>query len=213
MLFEDFIKLIPDLRKVELLGKISHAKMLPPTRKAFIEKPVQNMPSAKRAGVLALFYPNAQHETCFVLTLRKTYKGVHSAQVSFPGGKKEPTDNHLEATAIRETFEEVGIPKENIQIIKALSKVYIPPSNFYVSPFWGFLNSVPHFTKQEDEVEEIIEVKLADLLNDNNLLQKQIQTSYNVAVEVPTFQLNNFTVWGATAMMLSEIKDVLKQLL
>jgi 8-oxo-dGTP pyrophosphatase MutT (NUDIX family) len=169
--------------------------------------------SAKKAGVLALFYPNADFNTNFVLILRKTYKGVHSAQVGFPGGKYEEGDNDLMTTAMRETEEEVGVPTSILNIIKPMSPLYIPPSNFIVHPFLAVSECKPLFRKQEDEVEDIIEVSLLDFLNDRNVLMTRVPTSYNVEVEVPAFKLNDHIVWGATAMMLSELKDLLKQVL
>ena len=93
--------------------------------------------NAKKAGVMALFYPKHWNVTHLLLILRKTYTGVHSNQIAFPGGKLELTDADLQETALRETHEEVGVPTERVTIIKSLSKVYIPPSNFEVQPFVG----------------------------------------------------------------------------
>ncbi|GAA3621667.1 CoA pyrophosphatase [Flavivirga jejuensis] len=175
-----------------------------------MEKQKEAIKKAKRAGVLALFYPGTNKETKLVLILRKTYKGVHSAQVAFPGGKLEKEDASLEVAAVRETFEEVGVPIDSIEIIRELSQVYIPPSNFYVQPFFGITKRTPSFIKQDDEVEAIIEIELQHFLDDNILITKKVLTSYSVEVEVPAFKLNGHVVWGATAMMLSEMKDLLK---
>ncbi|WP_317128502.1 NUDIX hydrolase [Allotamlana fucoidanivorans] len=184
--------------------------MVPTFRKAFLSQQEEAIKKAKHAGVLALFYPNELQETQFVLILRKTYKGVHSAQVGFPGGKLEKQDKSLMETALRETYEEVGVPTDSVQIFKALSKVYIPPSNFYVYPFIGTSMHKPRFVKQEDEVEDIIEVDLDVFLDEKALIEKKIKTSYSAATNVPAFLLNGHVVWGATAMMLSEIKDLIK---
>ncbi|WP_317169049.1 NUDIX hydrolase [Flavivirga algicola] len=175
-----------------------------------MEKQKEAIKKAKRAGVLALFYPDTSKQTKLVLILRKTYHGVHSAQVAFPGGKLEKQDISLEAAALRETFEEVGVLIKTIEVIRKLSQVYIPPSNFYVQPFLGITKHVPIFNKQEDEVESIIEVDLQHLLDDSILVTRKVSTSYSEEVEVPAFQLNGHVVWGATAMMISEIKDLLK---
>jgi hypothetical protein len=94
-----------------------------------------------------------------------------------------------------------------------MTSVYIPPSNFFVYPFLGVTEVTPNFVKQDDEVEAIIEVKLSDFLNDTNVITKLVKTSYTVEVEVPAFNLNNHIVWGATAMMLSEVKDLLNRVL
>lgn len=212
MNFDEFENLVPKIKNIELPAESSHFKMVPPSRKSFEQYPNKQLQQAKKAGVLALFYPNADKQMQVVFILRKTYKGVHSAQVSFPGGKPEPEDKNLEDTAVRETFEEVGVPLDDITVIKKLSQVYIPPSNFCVQPYIGFVAQQPIFIKQEKEVEQIIEVKLLDIINDDNIILKNIKTSYSVDIEAPAFKLNDFTIWGATAMILSEIKDIVKQL-
>jgi len=212
MNFDNFLKLIPKLKQLPLPAEVSHFKMVPPFRKQLINKQKETIKNAKQAGVLALFYPNSNHQTTLVLILRKTYKGVHSAQVAFPGGKLEEEDASLEQTAIRETFEEVGVPIKTIEIVKRVSQVYIPPSNFYVQPYIGFARKNLCFIKQEDEVEAIIEVPLNHLLDDNMVVNQNVKTSYSAEVEVPAFKLNGYIVWGATAMVLSEIKDLLKEL-
>ena len=213
MNFEDFLKLLPKIKNIPLPGEASQAKMAPPFRETLIKKQKEALKTAKQAGVLALFYPNLNNEITFVLILRKTYKGVHSAQVAFPGGKIEPYDISLKDTALRETFEEVGVSIKTMEIVKALTQIYIPPSHFYVQPYIGVTRKTPHFIKQEDEVEAIIEVPIKHFLNDNMVVEKKVKTSYSIEVKVPAFKLNNHIVWGATAMMLSEIKDLLKKVL
>lgn len=212
MKFNEFLKLLPKIENISLPAETSHFKMVPPSRKVFAKYNKTEIENAKQAGVLALFYPAQTNETTFILILRKTYKGVHSAQVSFPGGKVEDVDVTLKDTAVRETYEEVGVPIKHIQVIANMSQVYIPPSNFFVQPYLGITEKRPLFKKQDNEVEQLIEVKLQDLIDDKNIIMQNVETSYNIDVEVPAFQLNGFTVWGATAMVLSEIKDVIKQL-
>ncbi|WP_298534522.1 CoA pyrophosphatase [uncultured Algibacter sp.] len=212
MNFDNFLQSLSKIKNIPLPGETSHFKMVPPFRRALLNKQKENEKKAKQAGVLALFYPDSSNATKFVLILRKTYKGVHSAQVAFPGGKLEEADASLEDAALRETFEEVGVPLESMQVIRELSQVYIPPSNFYVQPYLGIVRNTPRFIKQDDEVESIIEVHLDDFLSENALIIRKVNTSYSVEVEVPAFKLNGHVVWGATAMMLSEIKDLLKEL-
>ncbi len=209
MNFNTFTDKIDSFKTKKLGGKKSQFKLVPKLRLRFSdEEIVKNNP--KKAGVLALFYPDKNNQTKFLLTERASYKGTHSAQISFPGGKLDELDLNLTETALRENFEEVGIQKEQVTIIRALSQTYIPPSNFLVSPFLGFLNHTPTFTKNY-EVETIIEVFLEDLLNNKSLSSIIKNTSYMKNIEVPCFKLNNYNVWGATAMILSEIKDLLKQ--
>jgi 8-oxo-dGTP pyrophosphatase MutT (NUDIX family) len=213
MVFNAFLESVVKIKHLELFGEISHIKMSPPYRLELAEKMKERSKSARKAGVMALFYPNLEGETNLVLILRKTYKGVHSAQVGFPGGKYEREDNDLMKTALRETKEEVGVPESMVTVIKSMTPLYIPPSNFMVHPYLAVSKSTPNFVKQDDEVEAIIEVRLVDFLDEINTVTTRVPTSFNVEVDVPAFKLNNQIVWGATAMMLSELKDLLKQVL
>ena len=167
MNFDKFLESTSKIENIDLPGEESQFKMSPPFRKKLLERYKEKMKDARHAGVLALFYPDVNKETRFVLILRKTYKGVHSAQIGFPGGKVEPEDKDLKDTAVRETFEEVGVPIEDMEVLRQLTQVYIPPSNFYVQPFIGICKTTPRFIRQQDEVEAVVRVLLADLLNDS----------------------------------------------
>jgi len=162
---------------------------------------------------MALFYPDMEEQTRLLLILRKVYEGVHSNQIGFPGGKVEIEDRDLLDTALRETHEEVGVPPTAVEIIKELSEVYIPPSNFLVRPYMGICPKPGPFVKEESEVEQIVEVYLKDFLDDSNHIQEILTTSYAKNINVPAYRLNGYTVWGATAMMMSEIKTLLQQVL
>jgi len=203
--FTFFLKNISKIKTAKLGGLKSQFKMAPAMRGGYSEEIIAAK-KPKQAAVLALFYPDKENKICFVLTERAHYKGVHSAQISFPGGKKDKKDINLEETALRETKEEIAIT--HVNLIRQLTKTYIPPSNFYVTPFMGYLDHKPNF-KPNEEVQKIIPVKLKELLNDANVTSKITTTSYMQKIEVPCFKLNNYMVWGATAMLLSEIKDLL----
>ena len=209
MVFSDFINQIEELQNRPLGGLTSQFKLAPKLRTQFSQELIDSK-NPRKAAVLALFYPDDNNQTRFLLTERASYNGTHSAQVSFPGGKIEKNDKNLQETALRETFEEVGIASNTIRVIRQLSDSYIPPSNFLVTPFLGLLSEKPKFTPN-NEVANLIEVLTSDLLNDDNLTSKEMETSYMKNIDVPCFKLNDYIVWGATAMMLSEIKDLLKQ--
>ena len=211
--FNIFLKSVSKIKNLELPGEASQIKMSPPYRLELMERNRALMKTAKQAAVLALFYPNQDHETHLILILRKTYKGVHSAQVGFPGGKLEDNDLDLEVTALREPHEEVGVPRDAVEVLKRMTPMYIPPSNFTVHPFFGVTQQTPKFIKQDEEVEDLIEVPLSHFLDESTVFQTTVPTSYDLRVEVPAFKLNNHVVWGATAMMLSEVKDLLKKVL
>lgn len=213
MNFDTFLKSISKVKHIPLPGEDSQVKMSPTYRMELVEQQRKLMKDARKAGVMALFYPDVEHHTKLILILRKTYSGVHSAQVGFPGGKLEIEDPSLEYAALRETFEEVGVPIENMTVLKAMTSVYVPPSNFMVYPFLGITLKTPQFLKQDDEVEDLIEVALEDFLSDDNVSSQMLMTSLQKEVEVPVFNLNGHTVWGATAMMLSEIKDLLNKVI
>ncbi|HZW63722.1 MAG TPA: CoA pyrophosphatase [Flavobacteriaceae bacterium] len=207
------MKSVSKVRNLELPGRSAQFLMSPPFRDELVKKMEDRIHQAKKAAVMVLFYPSISNETHLVLILRKTYKGVHSAQVGFPGGRVEMEDQSLLQTAIRETQEEVGVNQEDVVVLKSLTEVYIPPSNFIVHPFLGTLHYTPQFLKQDDEVEDVLEIPLLHFLDDANVTTKPVQTSYNVEIEVPAFNLNNHVVWGATAMMLNEVKVLLKQVI
>ncbi len=206
--FKDFTKKI-EILKIEKLGGLkAQFKMAPKLRLKYDQAKIATS-TAKKAAVLVLFYPNIKNETCFLLTKRASYKGIHSAQISFPGGKTEKSDTNLKKTALRETQEEVGVQSSSVEIIREITDVYIPPSNFLATPFLGAVGKKPDFILNH-EVEKEIEVLLSDLLNDESMTTVNMNTSYMNNIDVPCFKLNDHIVWGATAMMLSEIKELLK---
>jgi len=154
------------------------------------------------AAVLVLFYPSGQ-ETCLAFIKRNAYDGPHSAQVSFPGGSREPQDRNLEETALRETREELGI-REKIEILGALTPLHIPVSNYLVHPFVGWMVMAPAFHPDPAEVQYVIEATLTGL---QDPLQRgsSREIRQGVSMEVPYYRVGKEKIWGATAMMLSEV--------
>lgn len=211
MKFAHFVEQLVKIKKLPLPGQAAHYIMEPAIRKEFRAKGVFDATKAKKAAVMALFYPKAD-AVHLLLILRKEYQGVHSKQIGFPGGKVEKEDIDLLYTAKRETFEEVGVAQEDIITIKKLTAVYIPPSNFLVQPYIGTFNGKTPFLMDPVEVEALVEVSLEDFMDDANVQPQQLSTSYAKNITVPAFKLNGYVVWGATAMMLSEIKELLRPL-
>ena len=125
----------------------------------------------------------------------------------------EKGDKSIQDAALRETEEEVGVPRKDISIIKKLTQIYIPPSNFFVHPFLGIITKTPQFILDKREVEALIEVNLSCFMNESCVTSQILSTSYATDLEVPAFQLNGHIVWGATAMMLNEVRELLFKVL
>ena len=164
----------------------------------------------KKSAVLILLYP-FQNGISTVLIERTVYTGVHSGQIAFPGGKAEETDPDLKYTALRETYEEVGIPVERVEIIGNLTDVYIHPSNYLVTPYIGYLNYSPEFLINEREVQKIIRM---DVLNTEKLIRssKKITYSNGLSIKTPFYDVEGYTIWGATAMMMSEFMIITEKI-
>ncbi len=178
-----------------------------------LEKGMKPVKEPKRAGVMALFYAGANNSTYLLFILRKTYAGVHSNQIGFPGGQQEASDASLLDTALRETQEEVGVERSRVRIIRPISELYIPPSNFEVRPYIGIYDKTQPFVIQESEVEALVEVPFSEVMDESVLTSRKMQTSYAREIEVPAFELGGYIIWGATAMMLSEIKELFKRVI
>ncbi len=207
MIFAEFIEGLSTKLKEELPGQEAQRRMAPfETNQDRFNLEAKN--EAQSGAVLILFYPD-NHEIYFPLIQRPTYDGVHSDQVALPGGKREITDIDLIQTALREAREEIGIKEESIKIIGFLTELYIPVSNFRVLPVIGYSLDKPSFIPDNHEVKEIILANVEILTNDIERKVADIRVGEKYDLKAPYFSVEDRLIWGATAMMLSELQAVL----
>jgi len=213
-MFLEFIELIRGkFAKGELPGTEAHRKLAPQNaEKSRFD--YSSITDYRESGVLILLFPK-DDKPFIPLIKRPEYEGIHSGQISLPGGKKEDFDESLIQTALREANEEIGVDAGSIHILGGLTPLYIPPSKFMVSPFVGYVETQPHFIPDPTEVQRIFETPIEYFLKSSNLLNKEMEivrrtgkTNKVVRLETPYFDLEGEVLWGATAMILSELKEI-----
>ena len=202
--FQVFSERLQQRLQQPLPGEAAHRKMASSARTRLGIKPNER---TRRSAVLLCFYP--YQESIYVpLILRPQYDGVHAGQMAFPGGRMERFDENLTRTALREAQEEVGIRVSDVTVLGLLTELFIPPSNFYVQPVVGILPYRPDFYPDPREVEDIVEVDLDTLLDETIVGDSKIEVR-GMTVDAPFYQIQGHRVWGATAMMISELLVVL----
>lgn len=191
----------------ELPGQAAQFKLSHAIRRNDLSVPE----NVRKAGVMALFFPKTKTGWHLALIERASHdKDQHGGQISFPGGKHEPTDTSLAMTAFREVEEEIGVSSTLITMLGALTPLYIPVSNFEVFPFVGIAQQELSFELQASEVASLVEVPLNELQSRNKLRRTDLPINKNLILKsVPYFHLQERIVWGATAMMLSELLHVM----
>lgn len=167
-------------------------------------------PSPREAAVLILLYPR-DGRLCFPLTRRTDTVENHKGQISLPGGAREAGES-LPETALRETREELRAGPDDWAVLGALTPLYIPPSGFLISPFVAYSSTRPTFDPDPVEVAELIETPLA-LLFDPALVVREEWELRGILTQVPFFHVYGHKVWGATAMVLSELVTLLREAL
>ena len=164
----------------------------------------------KPGSVLILLYEEGG-KIKFPLIKRPEYLGTHSGQVSFPGGKAEPGEDFMQ-TALREGEEEIGVRTSEMKVIGRLSDFFVIPSNFMIVPVVAYSLSTPTFVPQESEVVKILEGNLDELLRDDAVHVKEILAAKIYPMLAPHFLIEREIVWGATAMMLNELRVVIREM-
>jgi 8-oxo-dGTP pyrophosphatase MutT (NUDIX family) len=208
---QNYLRCMLDLKSLQtnlhinLPGLSQQLLMSPPYREVPSEAWVRAQ-NPKEAAVLLLLFEKDQ-KLHLLFTKRVAYPGVHSSQISFPGGKVELGDASKQHTALREAEEEVGVAVHKIEVLGPLTPLYIPPSNFLVDPFVGRLREPVLWQPQETEVAEILEIPLQYLLQDKARTQREITVGAGQRT-VPGFEWEAHFIWGATAMILEEFLAV-----
>lgn len=206
---------LPELLKQEIskgLPAIDAHRVMAPMLRVIEQDYDEIKKTAKLSAVLILlFKKDNQWNTMFME--RNTYDGHHSGQISFPGGRKEVYDQDLEATALREFQEEMGIKLSPQNVIGIMSELFIPPSNFYVKPYLAYTDDNLEFVPEEKEVSALLPVPLNQLLDPTvKTIEKVVVSKSNISINAPVYKVNGKTIWGATAMMISELEFLLKRI-
>jgi 8-oxo-dGTP pyrophosphatase MutT (NUDIX family) len=196
---------IQNALKQELPGAEAHSIMAPTGRQ--LEAP-KNIKPQQSAILIPLFYHSNKLHTC--LTRRNHQLKKHPGQISFPGGRYELYDSNTQATALRETHEEIGIKPENVRILGKLSNLYIPVSNFMITPYIGLIERDVIFKIDKNEVSEVIQVALSELLHQGTHTHQPVEIA-GEDVNVPCYIINGNVIWGATSMILAELEAILKK--
>ena len=204
---DQFIYILSERLKGRLPGIKAQELMAPNVR--FNGHQFPDPSNSKASGVLILLFPDPENEWNTIFIERTPY-GPHGGQISLPGGKMEDTDANLGETALREANEEIGAKREKINILGELTPLYVPHSNFKISPFVGYTERKPDLVKNDSEVNSIIIVSLNDLFDEDN---KGVRTFYRSGfnVEAPVYLTRGHTIWGATAMIISEFEALVKR--
>ncbi len=208
-MFEQFTSALQDAFLGPLPGKTAH-ELLKPYLKISKHLDAPQLGQPRAGAVMALIYP-VQQMPHLLFIERPVYDGVHSGQIAFPGGKVENEDSSYREAALRETFEEVGIQASQIEIVGALTEVYVFASNFMVYPYVGILQEPPVVIPEKNEVAGILEVPLYTFFNADIVKEKPIKNALGFTLMAPYYDLDGKVLWGATAMMVSELCSIIRQ--
>lgn len=199
---------LSEILKCVLPGEKAHRLMLPHGRELY---PAADNCSIIQSSVLMLLFPfNGKIHTCLIrrpLAMRN-----HGGQIAFPGGRKEPSDKDLIDTALRESFEEIGTDFNQLEVIGALTPLYVSVSNFTINPFIAWSDVVPQFKIDSREVDELFIVPVENFMHHTANQIREV-TTIRGTFEVPGFYIDELFVWGATAMIISEFIEIFQPIL
>lgn len=171
-------------------------------------EPPPGAPPPRLSAVLVLLYPH-DGSIFLPLTVRLAALRTHSGEISLPGGRYDDQDGNLQHTALREAWEELAIPSRSVSIWTTLTPVWIPVSNYQITPWVGWSDARPAFKPAATEVAELIEAPLAELLRPD-IIHRETRDLRGQGMQVPFFALGKHKVWGATSMILAELVGKLR---
>ncbi|HOI87629.1 MAG TPA: CoA pyrophosphatase [Lentimicrobium sp.] len=210
MEFNKFTASLTQALQLDLPGTYAQEMLSPSHRKDLLRQNPE-MTGVRLSSVLLILFPGKDGEAMITFIRKKEYDGVHSRQVAFPGGKVEPEDKDLEETALREAEEEVGIKRDEIMVIGMLTDLYVPPSNYLIRPYVAVASEAPIYIPSSEEVDLIFSVPVSDFFSIYTASNYTIPYKNGLTIEVPGYFAGGHLIWGATAMILSELLEIAKK--
>ncbi len=204
------IPILKEQFKLQLPGERAQTRMSPILNSQKYREPST---SHKVACVMALLHP--KQDELFVTFIKRASghpDDKHAGQIGFPGGRFEEEDESLVMCALRETQEEIGVEISDIEVIGKLTSLYVFASDFMVHPFVGYMDYIPQYKPQVEEVAGIYEMPLRNLIDPAYKISRQVRLSEGFYRDAPGYDVDGDFLWGATAMISSELESVLQKM-
>jgi 8-oxo-dGTP pyrophosphatase MutT (NUDIX family) len=206
-----FARILKERLIKDLPGSDAQDIMAPSNRKELIELSTGSE-NARLSSILIILYPDNNGEVSIIFIKRVEYIGVHSGQIAFPGGKFESEDISLLHTALRETKEEIGLDIHENNVAGKLTNLYVPPSNYLISPYVAVIDQIPLLRPDSYEVAEAFSAPLSHFLWPEAMIVRSYRLASGIEIPVPGFTFGNHFIWGATAMIFSEFLQVIRDI-